>query len=365
MIDENSPIGSSERHVLRASRGICEKGRQLGTVAVRVMLDYRVLPFISVRTPYLESLRIPSRQTAEGIAGRDLEFVWYGWSRAPLYVSGTSAWPLPDRVFERAAESRERFWDVVAYEGRQFRVHYLNDRSGIYALGYPLLTPFDHVVNLAELVTLGFVLYLVLLVGSTVFNALTSRTPASGRALLREVRSSFYRKLFLAFVVVAILPVVSLAFATRAYFAAQFTAAVEEGAVRTATVAQRLVEDYATLQQRQTGALRQLDDSVMVIVGRAIDQAVNLFDDAELQATSERDLYASRLLPTRTPADVYRRIVLDRMPTYVGRRRWTDRAISSRQRRSAPADATGSSRCLRPCSARKASARPTSSIGSS
>ncbi len=319
VIDENSPIGSSERHVLRASRGICEKGRQLGTVAVRVMLDYRVLPFISVRTPYLESLRIPSRQTAEGIAGRDLEFVWYGWSRAPLYVSGTSAWPLPVRVFERAAESRERFWDVVAYEGRQFRVHYLNDRSGIYALGYPLLTPFDHVVNLAELVTLGFVLYLVLLVGSTVFNALTSRTPASGRALLREVRSSFYRKLFLAFVVVAILPVVSLAFATRAYFAAQFTAAVEEGAVRTATVAQRLVEDYATLQQRQTGALRQLDDSVMVIVGRAIDQAVNLFDDAELQATSERDLYASRLLPTRTPADVYRRIVLDRMPTYVGR----------------------------------------------
>jgi len=56
----------------------------------------------------------------------------------------------------------------------------------------------------------------------------------------------------------------------------------------------------------------------MVIVGRAIDQAVNLFDDAELQATSERDLYASRVLPTRTPSGVYREIVLNRMPTYVG-----------------------------------------------
>jgi nitrogen fixation/metabolism regulation signal transduction histidine kinase len=318
VIDESSPIGSSERHVLRASRGICQNGRQLGTVAVRVMLDYRVLPFISGRTPYLESFRIPIEGTAEGAAGRDLEFVWYGWSRAPLYVSGTGAWPLPDRVFDRATQSRERFWDVVAHDDRQFRVHYLNDRSGIYALGYPLLTPFDHVVNLAELVTLGFVLYLLLLLGATLFNALTSRTPAGGRALLREVRSSFYRKLFLAFVLVAVLPVVILAFATRTYFANQFTAAVEEGAVRTATVAQRLVEDYATLQQRQTGALRQLDDSVMVIVGRAIDQAVNLFDDAELQATSERDLYASRLLPTRTPAGVYRAIVLDRMPTYVG-----------------------------------------------
>ena len=154
-------------------------------------------------------------------------------------------------MFERATQSRERFWDVVAHDDQQFRVHYLNDRSGIYALGYPLLTPFDHIVNLAELVTLGFVLYLLLLFGSSLFNALTSRTPAGGRALLREVRSSFYRKLFLYFVLVAVLPVVILAFATRAYFAVQFTAAVEEGAVRTATVAQRLVEDYATLQQRR------------------------------------------------------------------------------------------------------------------
>ena len=318
VIDENSLIGSSERHVLRASRGICQNGRQLGTVAVRVMLDYRVLPFISARAPYLESLRTVDVHTPEGVAGRDVEFVWYGWSRAPLYVSGTSAWPLPERVFNRAAQSRERFWDVVARDNRQFRVHYLSDRSGIYALGYPLLTPFGHLVNLAELVTLAFVLYICLVVGSTLFNALTSRTPASGRALLREVRSSFYQKLFLAFVIVAVLPVAILAVATRTYFAAQFTAAVEEGAVRTATVAQRLVEDYAVLQEQQTGASRLVDDSVMVIVGRAIDQAVNLFEDAELQATSERDLYASRLLPPRTPAGVYRRIVLERMPTYVG-----------------------------------------------
>jgi signal transduction histidine kinase len=318
VIDESSPIGSSERHVLRASRGICQNGRQLGTIAVRVMLDYRVLPFISAQRPYLESL-LQQDQPAEGAAGRDVEFVWYGWSRTPLYVSGTSAWPLPDRVFDRTVQSRERFWDEVVHNDRRpFRVYYLSDRSGIYALGYPLLTPFGHVVNLAELVTLAFVLYFGLLVAATMFNTLTSQTPASGRALFREIRSSFYQKLFLAFVLAAILPVAILAFATRTYFAAQFRAGVEEAAVRTATVAQRLVEDYATLQERQTGALRQLDDSVMVIVGRAIDQAVNLFDDDELQATSERDLYASRLLPTRTPAGVYRSIVLDRMPTYVG-----------------------------------------------
>src|SRR4029077_20907486 len=42
------------------------------------------------------------------------------------------------------------------------------------------------------------------------------------------------------------------------------------------------------------------------------------YQGPQLQATSERDLFASGLLPTRTPGDVYRRIVLDRLPTYVG-----------------------------------------------
>ena len=50
VIDESSPLDRASV-VLRASRGICQNGRQLGTVAVRVMLDYRVLPFISGRTP--------------------------------------------------------------------------------------------------------------------------------------------------------------------------------------------------------------------------------------------------------------------------------------------------------------------------
>ena len=88
--------------------------------------------------------------------------------------------------------------------------------------------------------------------------------------------------------------------------------------MNTATVAQRLVEDYAALQQRGAGTLELLDDQIMVLVGRAIDQDVDLFDGARLQATSERDLFASGLLATRTPGEVYRRIALDRLPTFVG-----------------------------------------------
>jgi signal transduction histidine kinase len=282
------------------------------------MLDYRTLPFIEPQSPYLESLQ-PDRQTpGEGVVGRDVEFVVYGWSRAPIYASGTSVWPLPDQVFQRLVESREPFWATTSRGPVTFRVFFMSDRGGIYALGYPVITLFGHLMNVAELIFLAGVLYLGLVFAAALISALTSRTPASGRALLREIRASFYRTLFLAFLAAAVVPVVILAIAIRTYFATQLRAGIEEAAARTALVAQRLVEDYATLQQRGAGALAALDDQIMVLVRRAIDQDVNLFGGLQLQATSERDLFASGLLPRRTPANVYRRIVLDRLPTFVG-----------------------------------------------
>jgi signal transduction histidine kinase len=318
IVEEPSPFGTDARHVFRASRGICGNRRTLGAIVVRVLFDYQTLPFIGSQSPYPESLRAEREESVEAASVRDVEFVVYGWSGTPLSASGTSVWTLGADVFNRLTQSRQPFWTTIPREDQFYRVYFMSDRVGIYALGYPMIPWFGHLINLAELVTLAGALYVLLLGGATLFNALTSPTPASGRALLREIRSSFYQKLFLAYVAGAVVPVVTLAIATQRYFANQLRAGVEDAAARTATVAQRLVEDYATLQQRGSGTLQSLDDQAMGLVGRAIDQDVNLFDGTRLQATSERDLFASKLLATRTPGDVYEHIVLDRLPTYVG-----------------------------------------------
>ena len=315
LYEEVSPFGSALRNVLRASRAICVNGRRVGGVVVRAQLDYRALPFVSTPNPYLESL-LP-RGEAESESFSNIELAVYGWSRAPLYASGIRVWPLEDSVFQQMSTSRESRWVRVVRDGEAFRVYFFNDRGGIYALGYPVVTWFGHLINLAELVFFCGVLYGALLLGATLFNALTSQTPAGGRALLREVRSSFYRKLFIAFVAAAVAPVVVLAVAASTYFATQFRNGVEESAVKTATVAQRLIEDYIALQQRGAGSLDRIDDEFMLMVRRAIDEDVNLFDGARLRATSERPLFASRLLSARTPSDVYRAIALDRLPTTV------------------------------------------------
>ena len=314
VFEEVLPLGSLERHVPQAGRGICDHGVVRGAIVVRTMLDYRTLPFFSSQNPYLEPLR-PESATAEGLQGNDVELVGYGWSRAPTYVSGTGIWPLPDEAFARAVASREGFWTTLARDDDRFRVYLASDRGGIYALGYAALTWFGHLVSLAELIVLAGALYVVLVAGAALFALVAAIGPANGRELLREFRSSFYRKLFLAYVAGAVVPVAILAFAVRTYFAAQARAGVEEAAARTATVAQRLVEDYATVLG--PAGPTSIDDQIMVLVSRAIDQDVNLFERSSLEATSQRDLFASRLLSPRTPSAVYRRIVLDRLPTFV------------------------------------------------
>jgi signal transduction histidine kinase len=320
--EEVSPFGSEERRLLHAGRGICESSaagapRPVGAIVIHSMLDYGTLPFITSRNPYAELLRAGRETPAEGTAGQDIEFVLYGWSRRSVYVSGSRAWPLDDPTFERAYASRQPFWVDLEKGGRRFHVFLSNDRGGIYAVGYPAVSLIGHLINIAELGTLAGTAYLALLVAVVGGGTLAGRRAQRGRELLNEIRASFYRKLLLSFVAAAVIPVLTLAFVARAYMTARMRADIEDAAIRTTEVAQRVVEETSRLQERATGPLT-LDDDVLVWLGRALDQDVNVFDGSRLVATSERDLFASGLLPTRTSADVYRAIALDRRAGFVG-----------------------------------------------
>ena len=131
-----------------------------------------------------------------------------------------------------------------------------------------------------------------------------SRRGTTARALLREIRASFYRKLLLAFIAATVVPVVALALATRTYVADEMRANVEQEAVRTASAARRVVEDLVAPRAAQQGA--GVDDNLMVWVSRLIDQDVNIFSGAAA-AGHERaqpvcvrpaaDAHAGRRLP--------------------------------------------------------------------
>jgi signal transduction histidine kinase len=321
---EGARFGSEERSLLHAERNICVYNANgvpaeiAGTIVVHVAFDYRALPFISSPDPYFEVFRTSDEFVAgEATPGADVDVAIYGWGRRPIYTSARSAWPIPDDLFTRIYKSREPFWATIRRDDETWRVHFSNDRWRIFAIGYPTPTLFDHLVHVAELTTLAGFAFVLVLLGTALFTRASRERPRVGRALLREIRASFYRKLFLAFVLASIIPVVTLALVIRAYFAELLRDDVRAAASGTAAVAQRVIESSDPLLRRGPDGVLSVSDDMMIWISQVIDQDVNIFVGPGLEATSERDLFASGLLPTRTPYQVYRAIAIERLPSFV------------------------------------------------
>jgi signal transduction histidine kinase len=308
-----NPFFAEERRVLHAGRLLCgeQPGESRGSIVVHALqADYENLPFIPSRNPYVDLVRPVDPLLVEGVAGQDVEYAVYGWSRSPLYSSSGTAWPLTEEVFNEVAASREPRWAELLRNDQRFEVLLMNDRAGIYALGFPVVSALDHLVHLAELTLLAVLACLLLRLVNGIFSRLSGRA-ITAPALLREIRSSFYRKLFIAVVAAVFVPVVALAFVTRLYVAERMRTNIEEEAVRTADTAARVVEELAGGSTGGAAGV-SIDDNLMVRVSRLIEQDVNLFSRTRLEATSERNLFASGFLPTRTPAEVHQALQLNR-----------------------------------------------------
>ena len=321
---ETALFGSVERSMLHAERAVCDAdGREQvrGGIILHVMLDYSSLPFLTTQGPYYDLFR--SSTTADDAprttqSPRDIDLVVYGWGRTPIYSSVERAWALPDRIFDRAYQSRASFWDTQTRGSRVYDLHVSNDRLAIYVVSVPRVTPVEHLVHVAEVATLAALVLLLVLAVHAVLHRVNRRGPQPATLLVREVRASFTRKLFLAFVATSVIPVLTLAFVVRTFVASRLRADVEAEATRTAAVAQRVIEEALALQQPTLVTATALSDDVMVWISRVIKQDVNIFDGPTLLATSQRDLFAQGLLPERTPDTVYRAIALQRLPTFVG-----------------------------------------------
>jgi signal transduction histidine kinase len=318
MFGELAPFGAQERRMLHAERGVCDaSGNVIGGLVVHVASDdYHALPFVASTNPYADVLG-----AAEGASTSsrmpDVTVGVYGWGFRPIFASKPVPWTMTPSIFERLYTPATPFWRSMPTDDGTYHVYFSQNRLGVYALGYPAATIIDHATRLAEIAALAAMLFVALQLAAVLYAPLTRQPRAPLRVLLHEVRASFYRKLFLVFVAVAVVPVLASALAFGGYMSARFHADVEAEAAGTVTVARRVFEELYVASGRSADARAPLPDDVMVWIRQVINQDVNLYDGSELSATSQRDLFDSGLLPTRTPASVYRAVALDRRPTFL------------------------------------------------
>jgi len=315
------PFGSTERRTLHAERNLCRPGdplaESLGSVVVHLALDYSALPFISRENPYNNLISVAPSASSNGLTGQDVELAIYGWGLRPVFTSGNNAWSLDDSLISQVRRSRDPFWAQLQKSGRTYELFITNNRSGIYLLGFPSFDIFDHLVRCAELVALIGAVFLLFLAASILFSPWLPISNRFGNILIREIRTSFYKRLFLAFVAATIIPLLALAISIRSYFTTQLREEVELEAARTAAIAKGVIEESVTFQQSPDGSPNEINDDLLVFLSQVLDQDVNIFAGAELLATSERDLFASGLLPTRTLAPVYVEVAINNNSNYV------------------------------------------------
>jgi signal transduction histidine kinase len=313
-------FGIEERRMLRAERGLCVVGPDgtrlpAGAVVVVAQVDYESLPFISSRNPYVELFEGGAASPLPGRPGHDVELVIYGWGLQPTFVSSRTPWTIDDALFRRIYASRAHFWTRLSKDSTSYDVLFTNDRAGIYALGYPMHTWSDHLLHLSEIAILVIVAFALALV--VVMLVGLGFPGVRGQLALRSVRARFALKLQLWFLAVATVPALVAAGLIQGYFAEQLRADVEVGAAGTAAIAQSVIA--ASMPRTADGQIgTPFTDDALVQISQLIGQDVNIFDGPQLVATSERDLYASGLLPTRTPDMVYRAITLEQRPSFVG-----------------------------------------------
>lgn len=311
MYGEVTSFAAREQATLHAERSLCDAaGRSSGSVVIHVLFDYRALPFISAINPYDDLLRRASQSPQTGPHG--VQTVVYGWGRQATFTSGRTTWSLDQSLLSQIERSRTPFWTTRAADTDTFRVYFANDRAGIYAFGYPIPRLFDHLTKLAESIVLAALLFVWLFGISILIASIAGRRVAPLRALIVEIRTSFYRKLFLYFVFTAVVPVLVFAFSFSAYMSNKLRGDVETEALTAATIARRVLEDTIALQDVPP------TDDILVWIGQVINQDVNLFDGPRLRATSQRDLFVSGLLPARTPSRAYRAVALERRPSFAG-----------------------------------------------
>ncbi len=311
---------TDDQVLLHAGRAVClPDGTKVGAILVHVVLDYATLPFVADRDPSAALTRSGAVKD-HATRGRPIAFAVYGWGRTPVYPTAGTAWPISTELLLKIYRNNRRaLWEVLTRGDRRYRVLLNNDRAGIYAIGYALPRTIDYAVTMAEIAALAGLTFVVLLAVIGGLSRLAGRHPVTGRELLREVRRSFYRKLFLLFVAASVVPVLALALVTRNYVAGQLREGLESGAVGTASAARRVIETVVSQQRRDRhDPVTAVTDEIMVSVSRIIDQDVNVFARDVLVATSQRDLFASGLLSTRIPAEVARAIGLERQSSYVG-----------------------------------------------
>jgi signal transduction histidine kinase len=317
---ERLTLASAEQGVLHARRRLSYDGQTHGGVHVFVADDYWNLPFLRGRDPYSILFRTASPPAARE---RPVALVVYGEHRDVVFSSVDHP-PLLEPSLAARLTTGMGQWTRLPVDGQPHHAYVFRSGDQIHVLAYPELTAARYVADMVEAAA-G-----VSLVGVLVFLALVSVRTLLGRrslslgTMVRTVKSRFALRVFVAFIVLAALPVVVLQVVVRDFLLDRLDREFQEQALERAAVAKKAVEDFAFFQRGEAASGQPVTDAAMVWLSSVVRNDLDVFERGRLLASSKRELYASGLLAPRVSGAVFRDLVLEGRSSVLRRERIGD-----------------------------------------
>jgi signal transduction histidine kinase len=308
--DERGPeLAGPERTALHARRLLTYHGAVHGAVHVMVADDFWNLPFLRGRDPYSELFRTrPARD-------RPVAFLSWDHEGALTFSSAERPAPLPPDAAARVRAGS--FWTRMELDGRAHDVYFFASPRGVHALAVPGLTAGGYLASLVEAVAALALLALVGVLLVVLVRTALRRPTLTVPSLLRAGGQRFVRRLLLAFLAVAVCPVVVMQVLVHRFVADRLREEFAEQARERAEVARKVARDYVRFLRREQGPGRPITDDPMVWIADTVENDVDVFEQGRLLATSKREIYDAGLLPRRASGAVYREVILQGQPFYM------------------------------------------------
>lgn len=306
--EERLELASAERVVLHARRLLTYHGAVHGAVHVMVADDFWNLPFLRGRDPYSELFRTrPARD-------RPVAFLSWEPDGRLAFTSTERPAALPREVLSRARGAP--VWAEMELDGRPHAAYVFASARGVHALAFPRVTAGAFAASLVEAVAaltlLGLLAVLVVVLARTALRRPTLTVPS----LVKAGGERFVRRLLIAFLAVAVCPVVVLQVLVHRFVSDRLEEQFMEQARERAEVAQKVARDYMRFLRREQGPGRPITDDPMVWIADTVENDLDVFEEGRLLASSKRELYDAGLLPRRVSGAVYREVILQGRPFY-------------------------------------------------
>jgi signal transduction histidine kinase len=307
-----SSLASTARYILHARRLLFDDGQTRGAVHVYVADDFWNLPFLRPTDPY--SLLYRPAPRAPSLRA-PLTLVAYGPQNEVLFTSAERAPAIAPGLWAGLEPGGPGRWTVLEIDRQPHHAYLFAGASASYVLAYPRAGWGRRVADLVEAVAAFTVAALLALLTLVAVRTALGRRELSLRSIVRAVERRFATRLFVAFTVLAIVPVAVLELVVRKFVADRLWEESDKQALERAKVAKKAVEDFAIFQRNEPGGTDPVTDTALVWVASLIRNDLDVFERGRLLASSKRELYSSGLLAPRVSGAVYSALVLEGQPS--------------------------------------------------